>query len=181
MKYRNVILCLSAVVVMFWPYYGIQADAAVSSAPIVPISIDLNPIQIAPTVNPYDNTVTKLRAYQAQQAVIEQQKIQDRMNTFYSNEYAWGNCTSWVASQRGVPSWWGNASEWAWSAKQAGWNVTSTPIVGAIAQTTVGWGGHVAYVKAIGDGTVTVSEMNVMGLDRVDINTYPTDYFTYLY
>ena len=87
--------------------------------------------------------------------------------SFYSgNGYDFGYCTWYVANQVAVPTNWGNAATWAYYARQSGWNVSSNPSVGAIAQTpyAAGGQGHVAVVRAVnGDGTIWVSEMNSFG------------------
>jgi len=95
-----------------------------------------------------------------------------------NNGYAFGYCTWYVASQIPVPSNWGNANTWAYYSALSGWTVSSTPTVGAIAQTSAGYAGHVAIVIGVGDGTVTISEMNATaGWDRVDTRTVPTSAF----
>lgn len=99
----------------------------------------------------------------------------------YANLYDFGNCTWYVASRKPVPNTWGNANTWADGARAAGITVSSVPVVGAIAQTSAGWAGHVAIVVGVGDGTVTVAEMNVLGLDVVDTNTYSASTFVYIY
>jgi len=81
------------------------------------------------------------------------------------NTYAYGNCTRYVYDRRvelGLPvgANWGNASTWAYAARNAGLVVNSTPSVGAIVQNG-GGAGHVAIVESISDdGDVSVSEMN---------------------
>lgn len=96
--------------------------------------------------------------------------------TFYaaygSNGYDFGYCTWYVASQIAVPSNWGNASSWAYYAALSGWTVSTTPTVGAIAQTAnaAGGQGHVAIVDAVSpDGSqIQITDMNgVAGFDRV--------------
>ncbi len=87
------------------------------------------------------------------------------------NGYDFGNCTWYVASQLPVPSNWGNASTWAYYAALSGWNVSTSPSVGSIAQTAdaAGGEGHVAIVKAVNGGQIEISEMNgLAGFDRVD-------------
>jgi surface antigen len=87
--------------------------------------------------------------------------------SFYGgNGYDFGYCTWYVANQVAVPTNWGNAATWSYYARQSGWNVSSNPSVGAIAQTpyAAGGQGHVAVVRAVnGDGTIWVSEMNSFG------------------
>lgn len=96
--------------------------------------------------------------------------------------YAWGNCTYWAYALRlkagdPIPTTWGNAATWAPRAVLDGYIVNHTPSPGAIMQTpdVAGGLGHVAYVTAVNSttGVWTISEMNVKGLDVVDITTYP--------
>lgn len=104
--------------------------------------------------------------------------------TFGSNGYTRGYCTYYVASRRGVPSNWGNASQWYYNAIASGYGVGSAPRPGAIAQTSGGWGGygHVAYVESVNGGMVTVSEMNYNGgWNRVSSRTVPASTFRYIY
>jgi len=98
------------------------------------------------------------------------------------DSYAWGNCTYWVYALRlkagdPIPTTWGNAATWAPRALLDGYEVNGTPTVGSIMQTSsVDNGlGHVAYVTAVDPttGAWTISEMNVEGLDIVDIKTLP--------
>jgi surface antigen len=81
-----------------------------------------------------------------------------------SNGYDYGFCTWYVATQISVPANWGNASTWAYYAALSGWNVSSRPTVGAIAQTpyAAGGEGHVAIVDAVSaDGTqIKFRDMN---------------------
>lgn len=88
------------------------------------------------------------------------------------NGYDYGFCTWYVATQISVPANWGNASSWAYYARQSGWNVSSAPTVGAIAQTALAAGGegHVAIVDAVSpDGTqIKFRDMNgIAGYGRV--------------
>jgi surface antigen len=95
------------------------------------------------------------------------------------NGYDFGTCTWYVASQISVPNNWGNADTWAYYAALSGWNVSSTPTVGAIAQTSgmSAWG-HVGIVTGVnGDGTITVTDMNDPYWDRVTTHTFPVSEF----
>lgn len=88
------------------------------------------------------------------------------------NGYDYGYCTWYVASKIAVPTNWGNAITWAYYAALSGWNVSSRPTVGAIAQTPYAFGGegHVAMVDAVSsDGTmIKFSDMNgLAGWGRV--------------
>lgn len=79
------------------------------------------------------------------------------------NGYDFGTCTWYVASQIPVPSNWGNANTWALAAAASGWTVSSTPRVGAIAQTSgMSYFGHVAIVTAVSpDGSqIMYKDMN---------------------
>ena len=88
------------------------------------------------------------------------------------NGYDYGYCTWYVATQVNVPGNWGNASTWAIYARLSGWNVSSTPTVGAIAQKG-GGEGHVAIVTGINpDGSVQIRDMNgFAGWGRVGTGT----------
>jgi surface antigen len=98
-----------------------------------------------------------------------------------SNGYDYGYCTWYVATQIAVPANWGNAATWSYYAALSGWNVSSTPTVGAIAQRG-GGEGHVAIVQAVNpNGTVTIRDMNgFAGWGRVGVGTLPTSTFQYI-
>jgi len=90
--------------------------------------------------------------------------------TYGNNGYDYGYCTWYVASRISVPSNWGNANTWAYYAAISGWTVSSAPRVGAIAQTSAGYDGHVAIVEAVSaDGSqIKYSDMNgIAGWGRV--------------
>jgi surface antigen len=98
------------------------------------------------------------------------------------DKYDWGNCTYWVYALRlkagdPISNAWGNASTWAFYAQLDGYEIDQTPAPGSIMQISDvdGGLGHVAYVTAVNPstGAWTISEMNVQGLDIVDITTYP--------
>lgn len=98
--------------------------------------------------------------------------------TYGNNGYDFGTCTWYVASQISVPSNWGNADTWAYYAALSGWNVSATPTVGAIAQTSgmSAWG-HVAIVRAVNGNTVTIQDMNDPYWDVVATHTFPISEF----
>jgi len=77
-----------------------------------------------------------------------------------SNGYPWGWCTYYVATRRFTPSQWGNARSWLYSAQRSGYSTGSSPAAGAIVITRESWWGHVAYVESVGNGTITIAEMN---------------------
>ena len=95
------------------------------------------------------------------------------------NGYDYGNCTWYVATQIPVPANWGNAATWAAGARAAGWHVSGTPSVGAIAQTPYAAGGlgHVGIVDGVSaDGSqVLIRDMNgIAGFARVGTAWEPT-------
>jgi surface antigen len=111
-----------------------------------------------------------------------QTPVRTPQNGSQGNTYTYGYCTWYVKNQLSwVPNGWGNANQWATNARSQGYTVSNTPIVGAVAQTTSGSLGHVAVVIAVGDGTVTVSEMNFTGWNRVSTRTVTVNSFVYIY
>lgn len=95
--------------------------------------------------------------------------------TYGGNGYDYGYCTWYVATQVAVPTNWGNANTWAYYAALSGWSVSSTPVVGAIAQTSRGYEGHVAVVNAVSaDGTqIQFRDMNgLAGFGRVGYSAW---------
>jgi surface antigen len=86
------------------------------------------------------------------------------------NGYDYGYCTWYAANKVPVPSNWGNANTWDNLARLSGWQVSSVPVAGAVAQTDAGYFGHVAVVEAVSDdGTmIKYSDMNgLAGFGRV--------------
>lgn len=87
------------------------------------------------------------------------------------NRFSYGYCTWYVYNRRAVP-WLGNAWEWFGNAQAAGFSTGQTPRVGAIMVTWESSWGHVAYVESVGsDGSYTVSEMNFVRWNVVDMRT----------
>jgi peptidoglycan DL-endopeptidase CwlO len=73
--------------------------------------------------------------------------------------------TAWRVAQSGrhMPNWGGvgNANQWPDNARRAGIPVDSTPRVGSVAVSMLGFWGHVLYVEAVhGDGTISISDYN---------------------
>ena len=68
-------------------------------------------------------------------------------------------------------------------AAASGWSVGQTPKKGAVATTTSGWAGHVAYVEGVStDGKwVTISEMNYGYLYNMNTRTVYYTEFNYIY
>ncbi len=87
------------------------------------------------------------------------------------NNYSRGYCTWYVASKRPIPSGWGNARNWLANARSSGWATGSTPQLGAIAWTSRGALGHVAYVIAVNGSQITVQDMNYAGLGVMTTRT----------
>lgn len=77
----------------------------------------------------------------------------------YGNSYAWHQCTWYVASRIGVPAYMGNANHWDDYLRSIGWR-EGAPRPGAVAESDVGWAGHVAVVEAVSGDMVRVSEYN---------------------
>lgn len=99
-----------------------------------------------------------------------------KLDTSGINHFAYGWCTYYVASRRNVP-WFGNAGTWLSGARGAGFATGSTPKVGAIIVTAESAYGHVGLVDAVNaDGTITISEMNYSGWNRVSSRTISSNY-----
>lgn len=90
-------------------------------------------------------------------------------------KYPYGWCTYYVSTRREVGQW-GNAKNWLYGAAQSGYPTGTTPQVGAVVVTAESWLGHVAYVEAVGQTTITFSEMNAMGWGVVSQRTVPINY-----
>lgn len=140
------------------------------------------------------NELTSKLTVKQTEAELAKQRLEEIKNMFvhidkYSfdsagNNYALGNCTWYAKSKRpDISNSWGNANTWYANAKYQGWNVGSTPKKGAVATSTAGWGGHVAYVEGVSvDGQwATISEMNYGGLYRMNTRTVYYTEFSYIY
>lgn len=99
----------------------------------------------------------------------------------FNNSYAGGQCTWYVAGRRPIPHGWGNAVSWYSRARGAGWNVGTTPAIGAIAWTPGGYYGHVALVEVIEGPNIQISEMNYLGSYRMDHRWVAATSFKYIY
>lgn len=107
--------------------------------------------------------------------------------------FVWRNCTSFVAwrmqernrmagfSNSFGGQHWGNAEHWDDAARALGYRVDSVPAIGAVAQTDAGRVGHVAWVSAIGPGTVTIEEYNHSLPGGYGTRTVPVGDFRYLH
>lgn len=88
-----------------------------------------------------------------------------------NNKFPVGWCTYYVATWRNV-TWNGDAGYWYANASAQGYAVGPTPKVGSIMVTWESWAGHVAYVESVNaDGSWTVSEMNWLAFNTIDIRT----------
>jgi surface antigen len=86
-----------------------------------------------------------------------------------SHGFPWGQCTWYVAQKRYIP-WNGDAKTWLAKAPKFGFEIGAEPKIGSIVVTRESVYGHVAYVEAITDDTITVSEMSLgRGIKRVRI------------
>ena len=86
-----------------------------------------------------------------------------------SHRFPWGQCTWYVAQKRYIP-WNGDAKTWLIKAPQYGFGTGSEPRIGSIVVTRESIYGHVAYVEATNENTITVSEMSLgRGIKRVRV------------
>jgi LysM repeat protein len=86
-----------------------------------------------------------------------------------SHGFPWGQCTWYIAQKRYIP-WNGDAKNWLAKAKQYGFEIGTEPKAGSIVVTRESVYGHVAYVEAFDDSTITVSEMSLgRGIKRIRI------------
>ena len=107
---------------------------------------------------------------------------------FSGNRYALGNCT-WYAYERRaaigrpVGSLWGNATNWAVSARAAGFTVNGTPAPGAVFQYGGGYG-HVGIVDSVDGEYLYVTDMNYAGYNVVTSRKIPlssTGHYNYIH
>lgn len=107
----------------------------------------------------------KVAAEAAAQAALATNMVSEVAVEYTANTYPAGQCT-WGAKEMApwVGNYWGNGGDWAASAAALGYEVGTTPKVGAIAVWTDGSYGHVAYVTDVAaDGTIQVMESNYGG------------------
>jgi surface antigen len=98
-------------------------------------------------------------------------------NNFYGQSHAfpWGQCTWWVAQKRAIPAW-GHAKDWLNNAIRSGYAVCKgsycIPQVGAVISLSGNrYYGHVGYVEEVKGDKVVFSEMNYIGLGRMNYRT----------
>ncbi len=76
----------------------------------------------------------------------------------------------------------GNAGTWDDNARALGYVVNSVPARGAIAESDrEGSGGHVAWVAAVGNGTVTIEDYNYSAPGGYGTRTVPTTTYVYIH
>ena len=103
------------------------------------------------------------------------------------NWATWGQCT-WGALEKWhaytgyyLGGFYGNARDWGWKARNAGWTVSNTPRARSIVVLQPGvYGsssaGHVAWVTSVSGNSVTVIEMNALAGE----GSYNTRTFTHV-
>ena len=146
----------------------VDTKAKSSSKSALPKTGDLKPI---PTATPFSkptvlDTATGLKSRYSIK------------NNGGSHGFAWGNCTWYVAQNKGV-TWRGNANAWMKNAKAAGAKVGYKAIPGAIIQFS-GRGynryyGHVGIVADVTDDYVIVKDMNYRSINEVTLRKVPVD------
>ncbi|MDH4330853.1 MAG: LysM peptidoglycan-binding domain-containing protein [Candidatus Moranbacteria bacterium] len=104
-------------------------------------------------------------------AVSGWKKLEGKAGT--GHKFPYGYCTWYVAQRRFVP-WSGNAGTWLYKAKSMGYKTGKEPRKGSILVTSESWWGHVAVVEKVGNGTITVSEMNYKGWAKTSTRTIST-------
>ena len=100
------------------------------------------------------------------ETVLSHNLVSEVTVEYTENTYPWGQCT-WGAKEMApwVMNYWGNAGDWTASATAAGFEVGTTPKVGAIIVWTNGGYGHVAYVTEVReDGSIQIIESNYAGI-----------------
>jgi len=97
------------------------------------------------------------------------------------NNYEYGQCTWWVKHWKPEVGNWGNANDWGYAAQAAGWTVSSIPVAGAVAWSTRGYYGHVAYVLEVRGSTVVIQEGNYDFKGSVRTIVVPVSEYRYIY
>lgn len=84
----------------------------------------------------------------------------------------WGQCTQWVQHMRpDLRRRMGNGGQYLAYARSYGIPTGNTAREGAVVVTNETFVGHVAYVEAVGNGTITITEANYVGLGIVSRRT----------
>ena len=91
--------------------------------------------------------------------------------------YPYGQCTWWVAYNRPVPPYLGDAWQWLGNAARSGYQISGEPTVGSIVVYARNHGystfGHVGIVLEVRPDGFVVSEMNYVGWAIVDQRLSP--------
>lgn len=119
---------------------------------------------------------TQRRSDSTFQASSTRTPVSAKTSTASSGWYEWGWCTYYVSTQRQVGQW-NNARDWPRQARNDGYTVSTTPIVGAIAQK----GNHVAIVRAVENGQITIQEMNYEGFGVISSRTISPTGWQFIY
>ncbi|MGT2912117.1 peptidoglycan hydrolase PcsB [Streptococcus cameli] len=129
------------------PVQASTAGASTSTSTPAVTPTQTTPVQSAPVTQVSTNTPTPTPRYSSG-----------------SNTYPVGQCT-WGVKEAApwVHNYWGNANQWLYSARAAGYRTGSTPQVGAVAVWTSGYYGHVAVVTAVNGSQIKVVESNYAG------------------
>ena len=77
----------------------------------------------------------------------------------YANNYTALNCTWYVAGRIQVPNSMGNATNWSYGLRSAGWR-EGDPRRGAVGVSHNGYAGHVVVAERVENGQVLISEYN---------------------
>ncbi|HFI0448726.1 TPA: CHAP domain-containing protein [Streptococcus suis] len=107
----------------------------------------------------------KAAAEAAAQAALATNMVSEVAVTYTANTYPVGQCT-WGAKEAApwVGNYWGNGGDWAASAAAQGYEVGTTPKVGAVIVWTDGGYGHVGVVTEVGEnGLIQIVESNYNG------------------
>ncbi|CAM4190548.1 CHAP domain-containing protein [Lacicoccus alkaliphilus] len=102
---------------------------------------------------------------QSEDGLIEDIKYIVLPDPMANNTYDEGECTHHVFELvkndlNMIERRWGDAEHWAERAAADGYTVNRTPQEGSILQTSRGEIGHVAYVTAVDEDAIEISEMN---------------------
>ncbi|NQJ21855.1 CHAP domain-containing protein [Streptococcus suis] len=138
----------------------VQADSLAEDTP----TIESLTIQIEETKQKEEDAA-KAAAEAAAQAALATNMVSEVAVTYTANTYPVGQCT-WGAKEAApwVGNYWGNGGDWAASAAAQGYEVGTTPKVGAVIVWTDGGYGHVGVVTEVGEnGLIQIVESNYNG------------------
>lgn len=140
-------------------------------------------ISIEEQIELYKEEIKQLKIKIAEKKKLEAMRVVNFSGNTPGNAYAAGNCTWYVKTRRpDIGNYWGNANAWLASAQAAGYQTGSKAKTGAIGVSFEGTFGHVVYVEEwLGDGKITISEMNYAGLYSQRTREASETEFTYIY